>query len=87
MSLPPFFSSPPQPPQQMKDMNISLNGENREIPRGTTISGLLDLLGIQRDRVAVEVNVSVIKKASYGEHVLSEGDQVEVVSFVGGGTR
>ena len=67
-------------------MNIILNGENRSVPHGTTVSGLLDMLGIQKDRVAVEVNVAVIKKDSYGEHLLTEGDQVEVVSFVGGGS-
>lgn len=67
-------------------MNIILNGANISVPDRTTVSGLLDLLGIHKDRVAVEVNVAVIKKNSYGEHLLTEGDQVEVVSFVGGGS-
>jgi len=66
-------------------MEIRLNGEAREIDEGTTVAALLAALDIRRERVAVEVNLEVIRKAAYDSHLLREGDQVEVVSFVGGG--
>ncbi len=67
-------------------MRIRLNGEPNEAPDGVTISNLLAGLGISEDRVAVEVNMDIIKKKFYKTHVLHEGDEVEVVNFVGGGS-
>lgn len=67
-------------------MNIRLNGELHEVPNDATISNLLESIGIHKDRVAVEVNLSIIKKKSYATHVLHEGDEVEIVNFVGGGS-
>jgi len=66
-------------------MRITLNGEAREVAEGTTISALLDQLGIRRDAVAVEVNREVIPRANHGQHTLRAGDVVEIVTFVGGG--
>lgn len=67
-------------------MTISLNGEKREIPDGLTIRGLLELLHIQHQRVAVELNESIVKKDNYGSTTIKSGDILEVVSFMGGGT-
>ncbi len=67
-------------------MKIRLNGEFHETSNDATISNLLESLGIHKDRVAVEVNLDIIKKKSYETHVLHEGDEVEVVNFVGGGS-
>lgn len=67
-------------------MTISLNGEKREIPDGLTIRGLLELLHIQPQRVAVELNESIVKKDNYGSTTIKSGDILEVVSFMGGGT-
>ena len=66
-------------------MNITLNGENKQIPDSMTVTGLLGLLHIQHQRVAVELNETIVKKDRYGETVLNEGDALEVVSFMGGG--
>ena len=66
-------------------MEIQLNGKRREIPDGLTVSGLLEHLGMQPVRVAVEINLDIVPKASYPEHTLRPGDAVEVVAFVGGG--
>jgi len=66
-------------------MQVSLNGEVREIPDGTTVAGLLLQLGIKAPRVAVEVNETVITRAEHGTRVLRSGDAVEIVAFVGGG--
>jgi len=66
-------------------MNITLNGEKREIPDGLTVRGLLGHLKIQTEKVAVERNLDIVKKAAYETTRLSEGDSLEVVSFMAGG--
>lgn len=66
-------------------MKIVLNGEEREVAEGITVAELLQELGVVRDRVAVEVNLQVVRRADHGERRLQAGDRVEVVHFVGGG--
>ncbi len=66
-------------------MQLKLNGEIREVPEGTTVSGLLAQLGVKAPRVAVEVNEVVVTKDRYDAHALRAGDAVEIVAFVGGG--
>jgi sulfur carrier protein len=66
-------------------MNITLNGEKKEVPGGLTIFGLLEFLKIQHQRVAVELNLEIVKKDKYGNTAIKEGDSLEVVSFMGGG--
>lgn len=68
------------------DMNITLNGEKRELQDGLTVLGLLQLLNIQHQRVAVELNESIVKKDHYSQTVVKDGDSLEVVSFMGGGS-
>ena len=68
-------------------MTITLNGEKRDIPDGLTVIGLLELLNVQHQRVAVERNEEIVKKAVYGTTVLMDGDALEVVSFMGGGAE
>jgi thiamine biosynthesis protein ThiS len=66
-------------------MTIKLNGDPHEIPGPLSVSALLEQLEIDARRVAVELNLSVVKKAAYDSSVIYEGDEVEVVNFVGGG--
>jgi sulfur carrier protein len=66
-------------------MQIILNGEKSEQAEGISITGLLSSLGIGLDRVAVEVNMDIVPKASYGSHLICDGDRIEIVHFVGGG--
>lgn len=66
-------------------MQIRLNGEPREIERPMTVSELLATLAIDPLRVAVEHNLTVVKRAQYGETMVDDGDEVEIVNFVGGG--
>jgi sulfur carrier protein len=66
-------------------MKIVLNGKDFEIEKELTIQELLERLSIRPERVAVEVNLQVIKKAKFQEHILKDGDRVEIVNFVGGG--
>jgi len=66
-------------------MRITVNGEQRELRDGISVTGLLDELGIKPTRVAVEVNREVIPKARHALTLLRDGDKVEIVTFVGGG--
>ncbi len=66
-------------------MKIVLNGDPFEIAEPVTVSALLAQLRIDPRRVAVEHNLVVLKRATFDEVVVKEGDQVEIVNFVGGG--
>jgi thiamine biosynthesis protein ThiS len=66
-------------------MMITLNGEKKQIEDGMSVQGLLELLKIQQQRVAVELNLEIVKKDKYGMTALKEGDSLEVVSFMSGG--
>jgi sulfur carrier protein len=66
-------------------MNITLNGEKKDAPEGLTVLGLLQHLKIQPERVAVELNLNVVKKGDYATAQVKDGDSVEVVSFMAGG--
>jgi len=67
-------------------VNITLNGEIKTVHDNITVLGLLELLQIQHQRVAVELNESIVKKNNYGSTAIKDGDILEVVSFMGGGT-
>jgi len=66
-------------------VRISLNGEPRELPEGTTVAALVTTLGLAPGRVAVERNREIVSRADHPRVTLLEGDKLEVVTFVGGG--
>ena len=66
-------------------MIISLNGDPYELASPLTVTALLEHLKIDPRRVAVEHNLSVLKRATFDTIVVQAGDQVEIVNFVGGG--
>jgi thiamine biosynthesis protein ThiS len=66
-------------------MTITLNGEKKQMPDNITVLGLLEFLKIQRQRVAVELNMEIVKKDVYNTTPVKEGDSLEVVSFMAGG--
>ncbi len=66
-------------------MKLTVNGNATDVKEGLTVEGLLKELDIEPGRVAVEVNVNIIKKVNYQECQLKDGDSVEIVNFVGGG--
>ena len=68
-------------------MDVMLNGEARTIPDGVTVAQLLQQLNIQPERVAVEVNLTVLKRAQLPDVSLRPGDQVEIVQLIGGGSE
>lgn len=66
-------------------MRLIVNGEPYETLKTDTIQSLLDELGISSVRVAVEVNLNIIKKVDYSNYKLKDGDKIEIINFVGGG--
>ena len=64
---------------------ITLNGERRDWPREQSIEHLLQDLALDARVVAVELNKLVVKRGRYAETIVRENDEVEIVSFVGGG--
>jgi sulfur carrier protein len=66
-------------------LTIQLNGDRVEMPGPLTVSELLARLAIDARRVAIEHNLVVLKRARLDDTVVREGDQIEIVNFVGGG--
>ncbi len=66
-------------------MKLIVNGNEMKLNDVNTVTGLLESLEIDPGRVAVEVNLKIIKRCDLGEHQLNEGDTIEIVNFVGGG--
>jgi sulfur carrier protein len=66
-------------------VTITLNGDPFDLSGPLTVSELLAVLDIDARRVAVEHNLVVLKRAVFDATIVREGDQVEIVNFVGGG--
>ncbi len=66
-------------------MKVIVNGEEREVPAGTTIATLLIELKLDKMACAAEVNRRLIPKREHVTHELEEGDRIELVTLVGGG--
>jgi thiamine biosynthesis protein ThiS len=67
-------------------MTLQLNGESRDFPDGLTLAGLIAQLGMKPDRVAVELNLEIVPRGDWERTALKDGDRLEVVHFVGGGS-
>jgi thiamine biosynthesis protein ThiS len=67
-------------------MTLIINGEARDFPDGLTLEGLIAHLGLKGDRVAVELNLGIAPRSSWERTILKDGDTLEVVHFVGGGS-
>ena len=70
---------------ETKTIQIVVNGVPRAVPAGLGVVGLLEHLEIDRSRVAVELNGSIVHKADWDAAPVAEGARVEIVWFVGGG--
>jgi thiamine biosynthesis protein ThiS len=66
-------------------LHILLNGERHELAAPLSVAALLEELGIDTRRVAVERNLVVVRRGLYSTEIVSDGDEIEVVNFVGGG--
>jgi thiamine biosynthesis protein ThiS len=66
-------------------INVTINGEPGRYARGTSLAALIEQLNLTPQRIAVEHNREIVSKARWAETRLEEGDQLEIVHFVGGG--
>jgi thiamine biosynthesis protein ThiS len=66
-------------------MRITINGETRDFPEGTTVAGLIEALGLAKAICAAEVNREIVPRDRRERTTLREGDRVEIVTLVGGG--
>lgn len=62
-----------------------INGKKTDLPTGISITELLRQLNLDRDKIVIEVNSELISKDQYASILLKQDDQVEIISFVGGG--
>jgi sulfur carrier protein len=66
-------------------MEVTINGERRELPAGISVSELLERLSVDASRVVVELNRDVLPRERYDATPVAEGDFLELVEIVGGG--
>jgi thiamine biosynthesis protein ThiS len=66
-------------------LSIRVNGENRHMPGGITIAQMLNELGLDPHRVAVERNLEIVPRSTLAQVPVEDGDDYEIVHFVGGG--
>lgn len=69
----------------MQTIEITVNGAQTEVPAGGTVEALLTQLGVRRDRVAVEMDRTIVTKRQWASTAVHGGAQIEIVEFVGGG--
>ena len=66
-------------------MNITVNGESRSLESEASLAKLLQMLGLEDKRIAVEVNRDIVPRSEYDSFKLSEDDTIEIVNAIGGG--
>ena len=66
-------------------LSVRINGEHRRVPGGTSIAEMVNDLGLDPLRVAVERNLEIVPRGSLGQVQVEDGDDYEIVHFVGGG--
>jgi thiazole synthase len=72
--------------RQMDDtLSISVNGQHRRVAAGISVADLALELGLEPTRVAVERNLEIVPRATLGDVKVEDGDDYEIVTFVGGG--
>jgi thiamine biosynthesis protein ThiS len=66
-------------------MRIQLNGQDHELPGPITLAALVERLGLDARKIAIERNLEIVPRSTYAGTMLGEGDRLEIVNFVGGG--
>ena len=72
-------------PTDAANMTVVVNGDAREVRAGETIAGLVCELGLDPERLAIELDRRIVKRAQWASTTLAPGAQIEIVQFVGGG--
>lgn len=68
-------------------MELVINGKTEQLPEGLNAAGLIDRLGLQHERLAMEVNREIVPRSRFDSHYFSPGDRIEIVRAIGGGAR
>jgi thiamine biosynthesis protein ThiS len=66
-------------------MTLQINGEPREFDSPLTLAGLVERLAMKADRLAIELNLNIVRRDQWSQTELKDGDRLEIVHFVGGG--
>ena len=66
-------------------MRIQVNGQDHDLPGPTTLALLVERLGLDARKIAIERNLEIVPRSTYEQTALSDGDRLEIVNFVGGG--
>lgn len=66
-------------------LSVTINGEPRQIPDGSSIAAMVAGIGLDPKKVAVERNLEIVPRSTLGEVTVADGDKFEIVHFVGGG--
>jgi thiamine biosynthesis protein ThiS len=67
-------------------MTIIANGNEMEVAERSTLSDLVEMLRLDPQRLAIELNRKIVRRAEWRSTTISDGDKVEIVQFVGGGS-
>jgi sulfur carrier protein len=66
-------------------IEVTVNGEPKQVPPGLSVGALLDSLQVVSDRVAIELNNAIVRKRDWDQTAVQNGSRIEIVEFVGGG--
>lgn len=66
-------------------MNVTINGENRDLSGPISVTDLLSTLGLDPAKIALERNLEIVPRSTYADVIIGEGDRLEIVHFIGGG--
>ena len=66
-------------------LSVRINGEERRVASGLSVAALIAKLGLDAKRVAIERNLAIVPRSTFAEVKVEDGDQYEIVHFVGGG--
>jgi len=67
-------------------MIININGKSRDVPNNCSAQNLIELLNMQNDKIAMEVNMEIVPRSTYTNFTFKEGDKIEIVRAIGGGS-
>ena len=66
-------------------LQIEINGETRDVPEGINLAQLVAHLALAPERLAIELNRAVVRRTDWPRIIITQGDRIEIVHFVGGG--
>lgn len=68
-------------------MELIINGKTEQLPDGINAAQLIARLGLENERLAMEVNQEIVPRSAFETHVFSTGDKIEIVRAIGGGSH